>query len=145
MLFRSLPTDRLVPSKMTTFGGMYTVRGYKESRIVADGGILASLQYEYDLVKRSEANRTKSSKSQEKKPWLKKLAPLAFFDYGRAETKDSVAGEKGTEELYSVGFGAIVELGEHFNTGIYYGIPLRSTDDTKKGDGRLNIALTMRW
>ena len=38
------PNARLIPAKMTTFGGMYSVRGYRESRIVADGGLLASLQ-----------------------------------------------------------------------------------------------------
>jgi len=140
-----LPEERLVPSKMTTFGGMYTVRGYEESRIVADGGILASLQYEYDLVKQGEAGEAKSVKSQREKPWLKKLAPLAFFDYGRAEIKDPVASEKGAEELYSLGLGTIIELGEHFNAGIYYGFPLVSTEDTDKGDGRLNIGLMMRW
>ena len=140
-----LPEERLVPSKMTVFGGMYTVRGYKESRIVADGGILASLQYEYDLVKQGEAGEAKSVKSQREKPWLKKLAPLAFFDYGRAEIKDPVASEKGAEELYSLGLGTIIELGEHFNAGIYYGFPLVSTEDTDKGDGRLNIGLMMRW
>jgi hemolysin activation/secretion protein len=140
-----LPNDRLVPAKMTTFGGMYTVRGYEEDRIVADGGILASLQYEYDLVKQSEAEEAKSAESRGKKPWLKKLAPLAFFDYGRAEIKNPVAGEQGAQELYSLGLGVITELGEHFNAGIYYGFPLRSTVDTKKGDGRLNIGLMMRW
>jgi len=34
------PTERLVPAKMTSFGGMYSVRGYDEYEIVADGGIL---------------------------------------------------------------------------------------------------------
>lgn len=139
------PDERLIPAKMTTFGGMYTVRGYKESRIVADGGMLASLQYEYDLVKHGEVEETKSGNLQNKKPWLKKLAPLVFFDYGRAKIKDPVAGEEGAEELCSLGLGMLIELGEHFNAGIYYGYPLRSTDDTKKGDGRLNIGLMMRW
>ena len=46
--------ERLVPAKMTTFGGMYTVRGYDEYEIVADGGILASIQYEHNLVKEQE-------------------------------------------------------------------------------------------
>ena len=81
----------------------------------------------------------------ERKPGLKKLAPLVFFDYGRAKIKDSVVGEKGVQELSSLGLGMLVEIGEHFNGGIYYGWPLRSTDDTKKGDGRLNIGLMMRW
>jgi hemolysin activation/secretion protein len=139
-----VPDERLVPAKMTTFGGMYSVRGYKESGIVADGGILASVQYEYDLVKADQAKNT-STASSEKKPWLRKLAPLAFFDYGQAKMKDKVAGEKGVEDLYSVGIGGIVELGAHFSGAVYYGFPLKATSTTDTKDGMLNLSLMMRW
>lgn len=147
--FRLITSDeRLVPAKMTTFGGLYSVRGYREDEIIADGGVIVSGQYEFDLVKHSEAmeNReTKSGEAQEKKPWLRKLAPLAFVDYGRAKIKDVVVGEQEVRELCSVGGGMIVELGDNFSAGIYYGWPLRGTDDTDKGDGRLNLSLIMRW
>jgi len=139
-----VPNDRLVPAKMTTFGGMYTVRGYKESGIVADGGILASAQYEYDLVKYDQS-RDISATGSEKKPWLRKLAPLAFFDYGRARMEDKVAGEKGVEDMYSVGMGGIVELGDNFSGAVYYGYPLEATSTTDTKDGRLNLSLMMRW
>ena len=66
------PEDRLAPSKMTLFGGMYTVRGYDEDEIVADGGILASLQYEFDIIKYSEARDTSSaSSSNEDRPLIR--------------------------------------------------------------------------
>ncbi|MBN2269020.1 MAG: ShlB/FhaC/HecB family hemolysin secretion/activation protein [Sedimentisphaerales bacterium] len=140
------PDERLVPARMTTFGGMYSVRGYKESRIVADGGILGSIQYEYDLIRKSAAERASSEeKGEAAKGKLKKVAPLVFFDYGRAKTKDHVAGEKGTEELCSVGLGVILEQGEHLNAGIYYGYPLRSAGDTDAGDGRLNVGFMARF
>ncbi|MHC4160199.1 MAG: ShlB/FhaC/HecB family hemolysin secretion/activation protein [Planctomycetota bacterium] len=139
-----IPEERLIPAKMTTFGGMYSVRGYKENRIVADGGVLASAQYEYDLVKADQAKDV-SQAGFETKPWLRKLAPLAFFDYGRTDIKDRVAGEDGDQELYSVGLGAIVEIGDNFSGAVYYGFPLESTDTTDSGDGRLNISLMLRW
>jgi hemolysin activation/secretion protein len=84
-----IPADRLVPAKMTTFGGMYTVRGYEESGIVADGGILASVQYEFDLVKYDESKDVEKTKT-DVKPFIRRLAPLAFFDYGRAKYKDFI-------------------------------------------------------
>ncbi len=139
-----IPNDRLVPAKMTTFGGMYSVRGYKESGIIADGGILASIQYEYDLVKAEQA-KGGSVVNPEEKPFLRKLAPLAFFDYGRAKIEDKVAGEQGGQELYSVGVGAIVELGDNFSGAVYYGFPLEKTSTTDDDDGRLNLSLMMRW
>lgn len=139
------PDERLVPAKMTVFGGMYSVRGYKENRIVADGGILASIQYEYDLVRKNQLGQAGPREAKSDKNRLKKLAPLIFFDYGRAKTKDHVAGEIGVQELSSLGLGLIVERGEHLNAGIYYGYPLRSTSSTKKGNGRVNIGFTMRF
>ena len=139
-----VPNERLVPAKMTTFGGMYSVRGYKESRIVADGGVLASVQYEYDLVRHDQAKDT-SKIGLEDKPWLNKLAPLAFFDYGRAKVKSRVVGEQGSQDLYSVGVGTLVEIGDNFSGALYYGYPLESTTTTDEGDGRINISVLMRF
>jgi len=142
--------ERLVPSKMTTFGGMYTIRGYDEYEIVADGGILLSGQYEFDLVKYDESKEIGKTRpegmQEEKKPWLRKLAPLAFVDYGRAKTKAPLAtDEKGHQTLLSIGVGTLLELGDNFSGGVYYGYPLKATDDTKRGKGRLNVGLMLRW
>ncbi|MHC4459861.1 MAG: ShlB/FhaC/HecB family hemolysin secretion/activation protein [Planctomycetota bacterium] len=147
--FRLITSDeRLVPAKMTTFGGLYSVRGYEEDEIVTDGGILVSGQYEFDLVKYSESREggeTESEEAQVEKPWLRKLAPLAFIDYGRAKIQDPVVGEEEIRNLCSIGVGTIVELGDNFSAGIYYGWPLRGTDDTDKGEGRLNLSFVYRF
>ena len=139
-----IPDERLVPAKMTTFGGMYSVRGYKESRIVADGGIIASVQYEYDLV-RHDAAQGQPAPTLGEGYEIKKLAPLVFFDYGRTKIKNRVADEAGNQSLYSIGVGTLVEIGKNFSGAIYYGYPLESTDSTDEGDGRINISLMMRW
>jgi len=143
-----VPDERLVPAKMTTFGGLYSVRGYKEDEIVADGGIIASGQYEFDLVKygsSKEKEQTGAKDKPEKKPWLRKLAPLAFVDYGRAKIKSPTAGDIEIRKLASVGTGLLVELGDSFSAGIYYGLPLRSTDDTDRGDGRFSFSFLYRF
>jgi len=143
------PTARLVPSKMTTFGGMYTVRGYDEYDIVADGGLLASAQYEFDLVKYDESKQTPEVKRMQqqkgKKPFIRKLAPVAFVDYARARIRNTVAGEKGDQMLASVGGGVLVELGDNFSGQVYYGLPLTGTTTTDKGQGRFNVGLMLRW
>ena len=145
--FRSITSDeRLVPAKMTTFGGLYSVRGYEEDEIVADGGILISGQYEFDLVKVGQANRDQSSELKEsEKPLLRKLAPVAFIDSGRAKTKQSIAGELAVQELCSVGTGLIIETWDNFSAAMYYGWALRGTDETDRGDGRLNMSFMMRF
>jgi hemolysin activation/secretion protein len=140
-------SGRLAPSKMTTFGGLYTVRGYKEDQVVADGGMLISGQYEFDLVKYDESKGIGGPEAEkpEKKPALRKLAPLVFFDFGRAKIKSPVLGERDTTELCSVGAGALFEIGDNFSGGVYYGYPLRGAGNTDTGEGRLNVSLLLRW
>jgi hemolysin activation/secretion protein len=135
------PSDRLVPAKMTSFGGMYSVRGYDEYEIVADGGMLASIQYEYDLVRHNQTIEAEPIASEE----LKKLAPLAFFDYGRATIESPVSTEKSSQTLYSIGVGVAFEIGNNFSGALYYGHPLKDTVDTNKGNGRLNASVMLRW
>jgi hemolysin activation/secretion protein len=133
---------------MTTFGGMYSVRGYDEYEVVADGGILASAQYEFDLVKYnrfSQIDESEPEQAQAEKFELKKLSPLVFIDFGRANIEDPLAGEKKHESLLSIGLGTIFELGDNFSGGVYYGYPLKATDNTRKGKGRLSVNLMLRW
>jgi len=147
--FRWIGSDeRLVPAKMTAFGGMYTVRGYDEYEYVADGGILASVQYEFDLVKYEESMQTPEEREmggEAAKPFVRKLAPLVFFDYGRADIKNALTSEKEHEEFMSVGVGTILELGDNFSGAVYYGYPLEATDSTSRGKGRLNVGLMLRF
>ena len=136
------PSDRLVPAKMTSFGGMYSVRGYDEYEIVSDGGIMASVQYEYDLVRHSLAVDEQEIGTEID---LRKLAPLAFFDFGRSDMEDAVAGERGNTTLYSTGAGLIFEIGNNFSGALYYGHPLKGTANTRQGKGRLHASAMVRW
>ncbi|MHC5061577.1 MAG: ShlB/FhaC/HecB family protein [Planctomycetota bacterium] len=143
------PSERLIPAKMTTFGGLYSVRGYEENEIVADGGLLVSAQYEYDLVKyfesKNKSQETESTEIRAGKSWLTKLALLAFTDYGRAKMKQPLSTEQGIEKLSSVGLGIAVTIKDNFDAGIYYGFPLRSTIETEKGKGRWNFNFVYRF
>lgn len=139
--------ERLAPSKMSTFGGLYSVRGYGEDEIVADGGILVSAQYEFDLVKynKSRESRETETKETDKKAWLRKLTLLGFTDFARAVTKNPVAGEEKIQELCSVGIGTAVTLGDNLDAGIYYGYPLMETPDTRQRQGRWSFSFIVRW
>ena len=138
------PTERLVPAKMTSFGGMYSVRGYEEYEIVADGGILASIQYEYDLIRHSQTVEPQAESSAYIGS-IKKLAPLAFFDFGQTMIVDPVSTENDNQSLYSAGVGLAFEVGNNFSGALYYGYPLKDTDDTSTGNGRLNASAMLRW
>ena len=154
--FRWVDSDeRLVAAKMTPFGGLYSVRGYGEDEIVADGGMLISAQYEFDLVKHglvARGNADSPSGTQAEKPWLRKAAPLVFYDYGRAITENPVVGETRVQKLSSYGVGILATIGDNFDGSVYYGIPLRTTTDpstgetlTHRNDGRWSFNLVYRW
>jgi hemolysin activation/secretion protein len=149
--FKWIFTDeRLTPAKMTPFGGMYSVRGYKEYEILADGGILASAQYEFDLVryeKLKEVSKEQANKEQAKQTGLKKFAPLVFTDFGRTKINDprSEINDKSHETLWSAGIGALAEYGNNLSAAVYYGIALRDTERTDAGDGRVNVSFMLRW
>jgi hemolysin activation/secretion protein len=143
-------SDRLVPAKMTTFGGLYTVRGYEEEGVVTDGGLLVSTQYEFDLVRYEKSKEVGEEETEEMQGKtseleLRKLAPLAFFDFGRAVNKHATTSEEGVEELASVGTGLIFEVGDNFSAGVYVGYPLRGTTTTAEGNCRLSASALMRW
>jgi hemolysin activation/secretion protein len=145
--FRSITSnERLVPAKMTTFGGLYSVRGYEEDEIVADGGILLSGQYEFDLSRIGESKRDQSPEPEDaEKPLVRKLAPVAFIDSARAKIKHPVAGERAVQELCSVGTGLIIETEGNFSAAIYYGWALRGTEETDRGDGRLCMSFMKQF
>ena len=147
--FRWITADeRLAPAKMTSFGGMYSVRGYDEYEFVADGGILTSVQYEFDLVKldqSGQADQTAQTQGRDEKPFLRKLAPLFFFDYGRAKINSPTATENSHEEMFSVGTGFTVELGDNFRGAMYYGYPLKESETTNDGTDRLYAYLLYQF
>jgi len=142
--------DRLVPAKMMSFGGMYSVRGYKEYEILADGGLLASAQYEFDLVryeKLKAASKEQVDKEQSKQQGLKKFAPLVFTDYGwsKINDADSTINERPHDTQWSAGVGALAEYGNNLSAAVYFSMAMRDTDSTDAGDGRVNASFTLRW
>jgi len=141
-----ISADRLPPAKMTTFGGMYSVRGYKEDAIVADGGILASAQYRFDWTRWKDPQGSKALDKDSKKMWPPKISLLAFTDYGRSQIKNRVPGEsRSVETLWSVGTGATVGFGKNTDVGVYFAWPLVGTDSTEKGDGKWYLNFIQRW
>jgi hemolysin activation/secretion protein len=149
---RSIYSDeRLVPAKMTTFGGLYTVRGYEEDEVVADGGIIASVQYKFDLSKyldgpgQIDGEKHNDRSASDSDDWPPRVSLLAYVDHGRAKINDPVPGEKKAVDLWGAGLGATVEIGEHTCGSFYYSWPLRSTSETDSGDGRWNFSFRRLW
>ena len=90
------PDDRLPSAKMTSFGGMYSVAAMMNTKLLPMAACLASIQYEYDLIRKNQVELFGSHKHRMKKtrkPYLKKLAPLGFVDYGLAKIEDPIRSQ----------------------------------------------------
>jgi hemolysin activation/secretion protein len=142
--------DRLVPAKMTTFGGLYSVRGYPEDALVADGGILASLEYRRLLVGDLFGAEPKDGNPKKNKPIG--ISLLGFTDYGQAQIKHPMPGEMGHQDLWGIGLGTLITRSPNFEARIYYGWALQaivypSTGQllADEGDGAWNFSFLYRW
>jgi hemolysin activation/secretion protein len=149
------PTARLVPAKMTTFGGLYTVRGYHEDEIVADGGLLASLEYRFYLSRYLSPSKTDAAEAKGKKAgawWRPDVSLLAFTDYGRPEIKDPQVGEFDTQNMWGIGLGVVLEIKNNFSAAVYHSWALKETvrpSDgsilTDEGDSQWNFNFILRF
>ena len=155
--FRAVTSnERLVPAKMTTFGGLYTVRGYDEDEIVADGGILASLEYRFYLSQylfgRTPTDQTEAGGGKSGRFRPLDVSLVGFTDYGRPRIEDPILGEFDTQNMWGVGVGAIIEVKTNFVAAIYHSWALRETEDatdgsilTDAGDTQWNFSFLYRW
>ena len=136
---------------MTTFGGLYSVRGYEEDALVADGGVLASLEYRWRLTG-SPGQATPDRDDKSKTTWSTDVSLLGFTDYGQAQIQDPVAGELEDQDLWSVGLGTLIEVGDNFQVSVYHGRALREivrpSDGhvlADSGDGQWHFSFLYRW
>ena len=98
-------TQYLPSAEMFYLGGMYSVRGYKESLIGGDGGFSASAQYSFPL-----------EKSQRLKGYL-------FVDGGRIWGSSAF----GDRSLVGTGVGVTAEINDHMSLNAALAFPLLRT------------------
>jgi hemolysin activation/secretion protein len=143
-----LPSARLTTSKLTSFGGLYSVRGYEQDEVLTDGGIIATAQYRFDVSEYCDVLSDLPEEvieKQKKQAWPPRISLLTFVDYGRAKTR-RVSDEASVEELLSMGVGTAWELGETLYANIYYAWPMKSGPETKAGDaGKWYFNIIARW
>jgi len=140
--------NRLHPAKMTTFGGLYSVRGYPEDQVVGDEGYLWSIQYEHDLIASDKVRDREAGiepvETEEGNLEFKRLAPVLFVDGAHAAVIDSVVGEKSDYDFLSFGTGVIGQLGDNLSGEFYYGWPLKSSTNSNV-DGEYHLSFKLVW
>jgi len=106
-------SDHLLPLERFVVGGVNSVRGYRENRLVRDLGWVASAELRIPLREDAEGRPT--------------LQFMPFVDVGQAWDRDGLFSSR--ETLLSVGAGLRWEPVERLHGVLYYGVPLRGTND----------------
>jgi hemolysin activation/secretion protein len=99
----------LLSGEQFRLGGQGSVRGYRQDRVIADNGILASLELRFPLLQLPQLGSTVQ------------LAP--FVDYGYGWNSGGQANAT-VNELASVGAGLLWQMGDRFSARLEYGFPL---------------------
>lgn len=105
-----LTLDSLLSFEKFSLGGINTVRGYEENRLVSDSGVLGSIELRLPLTS---------------DPTKLQLTP--FAEVGTGWNNEQPNLEFNT--LASVGMGVRWAIAPNLNTRIDYGIPLINTED----------------
>lgn len=112
----------LVPLEQISFGGVTTVRGYRQDALLSDNGILASAELRIPVFSGQSGG----------------LQVIPFVDIGTAwnSSDDESTLDPGT--LASVGLGLQYQLGERFTARLDWGIPLIPLDNSSSNSWQEN-------
>ena len=102
--------DSLLSFEKFSLGGVNTVRGYAENRLVSDNGVLSSIELRLPVTSDSQ-----------------KLQLTPFFDLGTAWNNEEPNADLAT--LTSLGLGLRWSVTSNLTTRLNYGLPLTNTDD----------------
>ncbi len=104
--------DRPLPSlERFGLGGQDTVRGYRQDTLLADNGLLASVELRWPVLRWPEARS------------LLQIAPFADFGYGWNNSEDNPVI---TNAISSIGLGLRWQLGSFLTARFDWGLPLTS-------------------
>ena len=117
----------LLSSEQFNGGGLTSVRGYLESEVLGDNGILGSLEFRTPSLLSTASGRNE---------WRLYL----FSEGGLLGFKETLPAQDSQFSLASIGAGTRIHLQNHFNGSLDLGLPLISQTDTKAWD----LLLTFR-
>lgn len=103
----------LVASELFGLGGVSNVRGYRKDQILADNGLIASVELRAPVLNWPEQNA------------IGIISP--FLDYGYAWNEDNQLLRQ--RSLASIGAGFILQIEDNFTARLDYALPLVNTSD----------------
>lgn len=112
----------LVNSEQYSAGGVNSVRGYKESEILADNGFHGTLElYGPSLVKKYP------------------VIPYLFYDFAWLDVREALPGQEDRSFIHGTGIGLTCKWKDALEIKFDLGVALEDTDDTEAGEIELHF------
>ncbi|GGF47740.1 hypothetical protein GCM10011611_62670 [Aliidongia dinghuensis] len=122
-----IASQPLVNSEQMSGGGLDTVRGYLESEVLGDNGLLGSLEL----------------RSPSLSPWIGPAVDewrfYVFTEGGTLSINAPLPQQRSTFDLSSFGVGSRIRLLGHLNGALDLGVPMSTQVVTRAGDPRLDF------
>jgi len=113
----------LIANEEYSAGGMFSVRGYKESEALGDNALHGSAELSApDLGELVKAGPNFS------------LVPFVFYDAAYLKVKDALPGQEKSIKLAGTGVGVRGSLFRHLEYETAWAVALQDTDRTARGD-----------
>lgn len=153
---------RLIPQNERVVGGFFTVRGYPESSVAGDTGLIGTAEYRLHVPRllKIQPDPTKTPLPLLGMPfrWAPQtvfgrpdwdLILRAFFDVGRTMNTWRQSAFEENHTLMSTGVGVEIQFTRHINVRCDWGFPLRDLDTTSQtvdaGDHRFHFVATVLY
>jgi hemolysin activation/secretion protein len=114
-----LAARTLVPLEQFAIGGLQSVRGYRQDRLLTDNGFFTSAEVRFPVLRVNEVQG------------LLQVVPFVDFGVGWNDS-DSPSPDPDPNTLIGAGLGLLWQMGNNFNARLDYGIPLVSADDSDR-------------
>jgi hemolysin activation/secretion protein len=126
-------SDPLISNEQFGAGGADSVRGYYESQVLGDHGIVGSLEVQTPHLAKAASS------------WLQELRALAFVDAAQLRVEDALAGQEDRFNLASAGIGMRLRAWKHFVSALDLAWPFRDQGDVRGGEKRLHFRLAYEF
>jgi hemolysin activation/secretion protein len=119
----------LISNEQYSMGGAMSVRGYFETQVLADNGLLGSLELYSPHIGKSEWE------------WLDKLKVMSFLDAGKGWINNALPGNAKAYTLDSAGMGIYMQMWKKLNGNFNVGFPFTTVGTVHSGDPKIHFSV----
>lgn len=124
--------EPLISNEQFSMGGENNVRGYLQSDVLVDQGLIASAEFQSPHL------------FQDRYEWINFLQWFSFIDWSAGEIREALPDQDDNFDLLGVGLGVRFTLWDDIEGSIAWARPLEETNSTEKNDDRMHFSVKYR-